>query len=102
MHGFLPPAVAPSTGVSLPAIHPLLHVALTLASLGRELLLLAGKLGGVEACRTPRHTLAHGVTSWVHMTGAVGQHLREEGILDKAFWLDTANRVMATIEYVTL
>lgn len=100
MHGFLPPAVAPSTGVSLPAIHPLLHVAL--ASLSRELLLLAGELRGVEACRTPRHTLAHGVTSWVHMTGAVGQHLREEGILDKAFWLDTANRVMATIEYVTL
>jgi hypothetical protein len=36
------------------------------------------------------------------MAGAVGQHLGEEGILDKAFWLDTANRVMATIKYITL
>lgn len=76
VYDLLPPAVAPSTGVSLPAIHPLLHVAL--ASLSRELLLLAGELRGVEACRTPRHTLAHGVTSWVHMAGAVGQDLGEE------------------------
>lgn len=69
---------APAARVVGPAVHALLDVGLCGARLGRELLLLPSKLGGVEAGVAGGHARRHGVAAWIHGVVGIGHRVPED------------------------
>lgn len=76
--GCSPGPEAPAAGVVGPAVHALLDVGLSGPGLGRELLLLPGKLGGVEAGVAGGHARCHGVAAWIHGVVGIGHRVPED------------------------
>ena len=69
---------APAARVVGPAIHALLDVGLSGASLSGELLLLPGKLWRVEAGVAGGHARRHGVAAWIHGVVGIGHRVPED------------------------
>lgn len=76
--GCSPGPEAPAAGVVGPPVHALLDVGLSGPGLGRELLLLPGKLGGIEAGVAGGHARRHGVAAWIHGVVGIGHRVPED------------------------
>lgn len=78
VEGCSPGPEAPAAGVVGPAVHALLDVGLSGPGLGRELLLLPSKLGGVEAGVAGGHARCHRVAAWIHGVVGIGHRVPED------------------------
>ena len=75
----LPATKASAPGIIGAPVHALLYVRLSGACLGWKLLLLPGKLGGIDSRVTGSHPRSHGISCWVHrvvgICHRISQHL---------------------------